>query len=316
MGAQVDAAARAGSRCGAARWPLQGHHARLQPHPRRRDDAGRDGAVRRRPDAADATSPAGASRKPTASPRWPPNCASSAPRWSKAPTSSTCSRAGALAAPQRSTPTTTTAWRCASRWPPSTRWPAPPAVPVRIHDPQLRRQDLPRLLRGAVRRRHAAAAERSRCITIDGPTASGKGTLAAARGAGAGLPPARLRRALPRHRPGRAARRRGAGRRSRPGARWPPTLDLRFGDGQQSASAARTSATRCALEAVGALASQVSALPAVRAGAARLQLASAALPGPGGRRARHGHGGLPRRRRSRCSSPRAPPRAPSGAISS
>ena len=30
-------------------------------------------------DAADATSPAGASRRPTASPRWPPSCASSAP---------------------------------------------------------------------------------------------------------------------------------------------------------------------------------------------------------------------------------------------
>ncbi len=31
-------------------WPLRGHHAGLQPHPRRRDDAGGDGAVRRRPD--------------------------------------------------------------------------------------------------------------------------------------------------------------------------------------------------------------------------------------------------------------------------
>ena len=36
---------------------------------------------------------------------------------------------------------------------------------------------------------------------------------------------------------------------------------------------------------------------------------------PGGRRARHGHGDLPRRRRSRSSSPRAPPSAPSAAIS-
>ena len=34
-------------------WPLRAHHARLQPHPRRGDDAGGDGAVRRRPDAAD-----------------------------------------------------------------------------------------------------------------------------------------------------------------------------------------------------------------------------------------------------------------------
>ena len=32
-------------------WPLKAIDARLQPHSRRRDDAGRDGAVRRRPDA-------------------------------------------------------------------------------------------------------------------------------------------------------------------------------------------------------------------------------------------------------------------------
>ena len=40
---------------GSAPRPLAagGHHARLQAHPRRRDDAGRDGAVRRQPDAAD-----------------------------------------------------------------------------------------------------------------------------------------------------------------------------------------------------------------------------------------------------------------------
>ena len=44
----------------------------------------------------------------------------------------------ALAAPPPSTPTTTTAWRCACRWPPSTRWPAraPAGLPVRILDPR------------------------------------------------------------------------------------------------------------------------------------------------------------------------------------
>jgi 3-phosphoshikimate 1-carboxyvinyltransferase len=43
-----------------------------------------------------------------------------------------------LAAGVASTPTTTTAWRCACRWPPSIRWPANRAagVPVRILDPR------------------------------------------------------------------------------------------------------------------------------------------------------------------------------------
>ena len=76
------------------------------------------------PTHADATSPAGASRKPTASPPWPPSCASSAPRSTKAPTSSQSRRPRSWRAAQRSTPTTTTAWRCAFRWPRSTAWPA------------------------------------------------------------------------------------------------------------------------------------------------------------------------------------------------
>jgi 5-enolpyruvylshikimate-3-phosphate synthase len=65
-----------------------------------------------------ATLPAGASRKPTASPPWPPSCASWGPPWRKAPTTSRSRHLPALSTgkPPASTPMTTTAWPCASHW--------------------------------------------------------------------------------------------------------------------------------------------------------------------------------------------------------
>ena len=61
--------ARAGTR-------LRGGTHRLRRDSRRRDDARDHRAVRRRADHAHRTSAAGASRRPTGSPRWRPNCAS------------------------------------------------------------------------------------------------------------------------------------------------------------------------------------------------------------------------------------------------
>ncbi len=67
----------------------------------------------------------------------------------------------------------------------------------------LRRQDLPRLLRDPVL--GAPSAAEVPVICIDGPTASGKGTLAAEVARAAGLPLPRFGRALPRDRPGACA---------------------------------------------------------------------------------------------------------------
>ena len=50
--ARGSTAAPTGSRSRRGAWPLQGHRPRLQPHSRCRDDAGGDGAVRRRPEHA------------------------------------------------------------------------------------------------------------------------------------------------------------------------------------------------------------------------------------------------------------------------
>ena len=91
----------------------------------------------------------------------------------KAPTSCACTPPAALAAGQPSTPTTTTASRCASRWPPSTR----PALPVRILDPKCVAKTFPdyfETLFSVARTRR----RRMPVICVDGPTASGKGTLA------------------------------------------------------------------------------------------------------------------------------------------
>ncbi len=116
----------------------------------------------------------------------------------------------------------------------------------------------------------------------------------------AGLPPARFRRAVPRHRAGGAMGRRGAGRRGRRWRGWPAVLDLRFGHGPRAAApgcAGVEVSAELRLESAGQLASRVSALPAVRAALHRPAAGVPPRARPGRRRARHGH---------RRSSPTAP----------
>ena len=87
-----------------------------------------------------ATSAAGGSGRPTASPRWPPNCASWAPR--SRISRGAARHAAVTAAPGGpSTPTTTPGRRCASLPP----WAGPY---VRINDPKCVNKDLPRILPG------------------------------------------------------------------------------------------------------------------------------------------------------------------------
>ena len=170
---------RAGLDRGAARrLAAEGSDARLQSHARRRDDAGHDGAVRATAARTCATSAAGASRKPTASPPWPPSCASSAPPWSTAPTSSRSSRPprGARAALHTYDDHRMAMCLSLAAFNPL----AGGRVPVRILDPALRGQDLPGLLRNAVLGGATPTPRDIPVITVDGPTASGKGTLAAA----------------------------------------------------------------------------------------------------------------------------------------
>ena len=218
-------------------------------------------------------------------------------RSSKAPTSSR-SRRRRAGAPRRSTPTTTTAWRCACRWPRSTRWPARSAGCRCASSTRAASAktfpDYFETLFGVV----AAPTRRTMPVITDRrPDRLRQGHAGRARGRARSATTSGLRRAVPRHRAGRAAATASApttkpalaraGRRAGPALRRRPRL----------ARAAATSATRCAREDVGALASRVSALAGGARGAARrCSWPSAALPGPGGRRARHGHGDLPRRR--------------------
>jgi 3-phosphoshikimate 1-carboxyvinyltransferase len=173
-------------------------------------------------------------------------------------------------------------------------------APVRILDPKLRGQDLPRLLRGPVRLAQADAADMP-VITIDGPTASGKGTLAAPWRA-PGLAPAGFRRAVPRHRPG--GQRQGVAlttsRAGPPGRGAGPALRRRA---RPAATARREH--RTARRAPGCWPRASRPWPGRARGAARPATGVPARCRAGGRRARHGHRGLPARR-SRCFSPPAP----------
>ena len=125
----------------------------------------------------------------------------------RATTTCAVAPAGAARARRRSTPTTTTGWRCAFRWPRSAACRCGSTIPT------------------ACARRFPATSPRSRgssqpaggsrgvtgpvpvpVIAVDGPAASGKGTVAAGRRPGARLPPARQRLALPAGRAEGAAR--------------------------------------------------------------------------------------------------------------
>jgi len=155
-----------------------------------------------------------------------------------------------------------------------------PGVPVRILDPQCVAKTFPdyfEALFGLV----GTHANDIPVIAIDGPTASGKGTLAAAVASALGwglLDSGALYRAA-----GLAAHWDGVAPDDEAGvARVAATLDLRFGAGPDSGRTwlrGREVTDELRLESTGLLASTVSALPAVRQALHGLQLAFRRAPG-------------------------------------
>ena len=149
-------------------------------------------------------------------------------------------------------------------------------VPVRILDPQCVAKTFPDYFQALFSVAQAATADIP-VITIDGPTASGKGTLAAAVAARLGwhqLDSGLLYRAT-----ALAAQRQGVAADDEPGlARVAAGLDLRF-DGEQVLLGGRDVASDLRQEQVGGMASRISALPAVRGALEALQLAFRQLPG-------------------------------------
>ncbi len=126
-----------------------------------------------------------------------------------------------------------------------------------------------------------AAPEALPVITIDGPTASGKGTLAAGVAAALGwhlLDSGALYRAT-----GLAAQRDGIALDDEPAlARLAGLLDLRFGDGPNAGRTwmrGQEVTDELRLESTGQLASRVSALPAVREALHGLQVSFRRVPG-------------------------------------
>jgi 3-phosphoshikimate 1-carboxyvinyltransferase len=154
----------------------------------------------------------------------------------------------------------------------------------------LRRQDLPRLfetLFGVA----SADPRQVPVITIDGPTASGKGTLAARVADALGyhlLDSGALYRAT-----GLASQWDGVAEDDVDGlARLAGVLDLRFGHGPQGSRTwlrGREVSEELRAESAGLLASRVSALGPVRAALQGLQLAFRCAARVGGRWPRHGN---------------------------
>ena len=142
----------------------EGLRPRPQPHPRRGDDAGGGGAVRRRP----CRSRNIASWRVKETDRIAAMATELRKLGAEVEEGADYLRCSARRARsrRRSTPTTTTAWRCASRW---RAW----GPRVRINDPKCVNKDLPRLFRGL-----CAVARPVPVLAIDGPSASGKGTVA------------------------------------------------------------------------------------------------------------------------------------------
>jgi 3-phosphoshikimate 1-carboxyvinyltransferase len=155
-----------------------------------------------------------------------------------------------------------------------------PGVPVRILDPKCVAKTFPDYFE-ALFGLALAAPEDIPVITIDGPTASGKGTLAAAVAAALGyhlLDSGALYRAT-----GLAAQWDSVSPDDETGlARLAGLLDLRFGHGPEGSRTwlrGREVSDELRLESAGLLASRVSALPAVRNALQGLQLAFRRLPG-------------------------------------
>jgi len=149
-------------------------------------------------------------------------------------------------------------------------------VPVRILDPQCVAKTFPDYFEALFAVSQAAAADIP-VITIDGPTASGKGTLATQTAARLGyhqLDSGLLYRAT-----ALAAQRRGVAADDEPGlAGVAAGLRLRF-DGERVLLDEQDVATELRQEHVGSMASRISALPAVRGALEALQLGFRQLPG-------------------------------------
>jgi 3-phosphoshikimate 1-carboxyvinyltransferase len=149
-------------------------------------------------------------------------------------------------------------------------------VPVRILDPQCVAKTFPDYFESLFAVSQAAVADIP-VITIDGPTASGKGTLAATIAARLGwhqLDSGLLYRAT-----ALAAMRQGVAADDEPGlARVAAGLQLRF-DGELVLLDEHDVALELRQEQVGSMASRISAWPAVRGALQALQLGFQALPG-------------------------------------
>ena len=157
---------------------------------------------------------------------------------------------------------------------------AAPPVPVRILDPKCVAKTFPDYFE-ALLGVSTAAAEDVPVICIDGPTASGKGTLAAGVAAALGfhlLDSGALYRAT-----GLSAQRHGVAPDDEPAvAQLARFLDLRFGhgpDGSRTWLRGDEISDELRLESTGLLASRVSALPAVREALHGLQLSFRRPPG-------------------------------------
>ena len=152
----------------------------------------------------------------------------------------------------------------------------PARLPVRILDPKCVAKTFPDYFEAlfSIARTDASLIP---VITIDGPTASGKGTLAAAVAARLGyhqLDSGLLYRAT-----ALAAQRQGVPAEDEAGVASVATrLALRF-DGERVLLNGEDVATALRLEAVGAMASKIAALPLVRAALNALQLSFRKLPG-------------------------------------
>lgn len=150
------------------------------------------------------------------------------------------------------------------------------AVPVRIVDPACVAKTWPGYFEALFA---AASAERAAIpvLAIDGPTASGKGTLASAVAAALGyalLDSGAVYRAA-----AIAALEAGVSADDKPALReLALAMDLRF-DGSRTFLAGRDVSDSLRLEAVGALASRISAVPDVREAVLGVQLAFRRLPG-------------------------------------
>jgi 3-phosphoshikimate 1-carboxyvinyltransferase len=152
----------------------------------------------------------------------------------------------------------------------------PARLPVRILDPKCVAKTFPDYFEAlfSITRTSASSIP---VITIDGPTASGKGTLAAGVAARLGyhqLDSGMLYRAT-----ALASQRQGVPAEDEAGVAAVATrLDLRF-DGDRVLLSGEDVATALRLEAVGAMASKIAALPLVRAALNALQLSFRKLPG-------------------------------------